>query len=109
MSNHADDPDRDPSAQLYVAEAKPGVTEKLLTTPDNRASRSRPEWSPDGKWIAFLEGDEKKYGAYSMEHLLVGAGRWLSAAGARGSERGPRPRRFAAALERRWQEHLSRW
>ncbi|HBB98098.1 MAG TPA: peptidase S9 family protein [Blastocatellia bacterium] len=71
MSNHADDPDRDPSAQLYVAEAKTGVTEKLLTTPDNRAGRSRPEWSPDGKWIAFLEGDEKKYGAYSMEHLLI--------------------------------------
>src|SRR5947207_3667128 len=55
MSSHADDPDRDPSVQLYTAEAKPGVTEKLLTTPDNRASRSRPEWSPDGKWIAFLE------------------------------------------------------
>jgi dipeptidyl aminopeptidase/acylaminoacyl peptidase len=71
MSNHADDPDRDPSAQLFVAEAKPGVAEKLLTSPDNRASRSRPEWSPDGKWIAFLEGDEKKYGAYSMEHLLI--------------------------------------
>lgn len=71
MSNHADDPDRDPAAQLYVAEAKAGVTEKLLTTPDNRASRSRPEWSPDGKWIAFLESDEKKYGAYSMEHLMI--------------------------------------
>src|SRR5215470_3504949 len=28
MSNHGDDPDRDPSAQLFVAEAKPGVTEK---------------------------------------------------------------------------------
>ena len=71
MSNHADDPDRDPAAQLYVAEAKPGVTEKQLTTPENRASRNRPEWSPDGKWITFLEGDEKKYGAYSMEHLLI--------------------------------------
>ena len=71
MSNHADDPDRDPAAQLYVAEAKPGVTEKLLTTPDNRANRARPEWSPDGKSIAFLEGDEKKYGAYSMEHLML--------------------------------------
>src|SRR6266404_3980972 len=71
MSNHADDPDRDPAAQLYVADAKAGVAEKLLTTPDNRASRTRPEWSPDGKWIAFLESDEKKYGAYSMEHLTL--------------------------------------
>ncbi len=71
MSNHSDDPDRDPSAQLFVATAQPGATEKLLTTPDNRASRTRPEWSPDGKWIAFLEGDEKKYGAYGMEHLAI--------------------------------------
>jgi dipeptidyl aminopeptidase/acylaminoacyl peptidase len=69
MSNHADDPDRDPSAQLFIADAKAGATEKQLTTPDNRASRARPEWSSDGKWIVFLEGDEKKYGAYSMEHL----------------------------------------
>jgi dipeptidyl aminopeptidase/acylaminoacyl peptidase len=71
MSNHADDPDRDPAAQLYVADATAGATEKLLTTPDNRASRTRPEWSPDGKWIAFLEGDEKKFGAYGQEHLLI--------------------------------------
>jgi Tol biopolymer transport system component len=59
MSNHADDPDRDPSAQLFVAEAKPGVTEKLLTTPENRANRSRPEWSSDGERIAFLQGDRR--------------------------------------------------
>src|SRR5437016_3047042 len=70
MTNHADDPDRDPSAQMFVADAQPGVTEKLLITPDNRASRARPEWSPDGKWIVFLEGDEKKFGAYNMEHLM---------------------------------------
>src|SRR5213080_1598529 len=38
MSNHADDPDRDPAVQLYVADAKAGVTEKPLTTSDNRAS-----------------------------------------------------------------------
>jgi len=71
MSNHADDPDRDPAAQLFVADARPGVTEKSLTSADDRASRTRPEWSPDGKWIAFLETDEKKYGAYSMEHLAI--------------------------------------
>jgi dipeptidyl aminopeptidase/acylaminoacyl peptidase len=70
MSNHADDPDRDPSAQLFISDAQPGATEKQLTAPANRASRARPEWSPDGKWIVFLEGDEKKYGAYSMEHLV---------------------------------------
>jgi dipeptidyl aminopeptidase/acylaminoacyl peptidase len=71
MSNHSDDPDRDPSAQLFVAEAKPESTEKPLTPATTRAGRSRPEWSPDGKWLAFLEGDERKYGAYSMDRLAL--------------------------------------
>src|SRR5437867_5291700 len=49
MSNHAPDPDRDPSSQLYVAEAKAGAIEKQLTPARSRAGRSGPEWSPDGK------------------------------------------------------------
>jgi dipeptidyl aminopeptidase/acylaminoacyl peptidase len=71
MSNHGEDPDREPSAQLFVAEAKPGATEKPLTPETMRANRGRPEWSPDSKWIAFTETDEKKYGAYSMDHLAL--------------------------------------
>lgn len=71
MSNHGDDPDRDPSAQLFVADAKAESMEKALTPATMRAGRSRPEWSPDGKWIAVLEGDEKKYGAYSMDRLAL--------------------------------------
>ena len=71
LSNHSDDPDRDPAAQLFVAEARPGAAEKLLTQPADRAGRTRPEWSPDGKWIAFIEGDERQYGAYNMEHLAL--------------------------------------
>src|SRR5438874_9076759 len=71
MSNHSDDPDRDPAAQLYVVEAKPEATEKQLTLEKTRAGRSRPEWSPDSKWLAILEGDEKKYRAYSMDHLAL--------------------------------------
>jgi len=70
-SNHSDDSDRDPSVQLYVAEAKPGAVEKQLTPNSTRASRARPEWSPDSKWIAFIEGDERQYGAYNMDHLSL--------------------------------------
>jgi dipeptidyl aminopeptidase/acylaminoacyl peptidase len=71
MSNHGEDPDREPSAQLFVAEAKAGAPEKPLTPETTRANRGRPEWSPDSKWIAFTEGDEKKYGAYNMDHLAL--------------------------------------
>src|SRR6266403_4363170 len=72
-SNRAADPDRDPGGQIFVAEAKAGATEKALTQSTGRGGRGRVEWSPDGKWIAFLEGDEKKWGAYSMEKLAVAA------------------------------------
>lgn len=71
VSNHAADPDRDIDAQLFVAEAKAGATEKALTKPEDRAGRGRAEWSPDGKWLTFLAGEEKKWGAYSMSHLTL--------------------------------------
>ncbi|MFL6215402.1 MAG: S9 family peptidase [Blastocatellia bacterium] len=71
MSNHTKDPDREPSGQLFVADAKPGSTEKQLTQETSRGGRSRLEWSPDGRWIAFVESDEKKYDAYNMEHLAI--------------------------------------
>lgn len=70
-SNHSDDPDRDASSQLYVADAKAGATEKQLTPLTSRGGRGRAEWSPDSKWLVYLEGDEKKFGAYSMDHLTL--------------------------------------
>ena len=70
LSNRSADPDRDPSNQIFVADAKPGSTEKAISPVSSRV-RSRFEWSPDGKWITFLESDEKKYGAYNMDHLAV--------------------------------------
>ncbi|MFN0084294.1 MAG: S9 family peptidase [Blastocatellia bacterium] len=70
MSNRASDPDREPSNQIYVADAKPGATEKQITPATSRGGRGM-EWSPDGKWIVFPEADEKKYGAYNMDHLAV--------------------------------------
>jgi dipeptidyl aminopeptidase/acylaminoacyl peptidase len=79
MSNHGEDPDREPSSQVFVADAQPGATEKQLTPAASRGGRSRLEWSPDGKRIAFLESDEKKYGAYSLQHLAIVASDGTSA------------------------------
>ena len=71
MSNRNPDPDREPSSQLFVADAKPGSADKALSPMTSRGGRGKPEWSHDAKWIAFLEGDDKKWGAYGMEHLTL--------------------------------------
>ena len=71
MSNRNPDPDREPSSQLFVVDAKPGSTEKALSPTTSRGGRGKAEWNPDGTWVAFLEGDEKKWGAYGMEHLTL--------------------------------------
>jgi dipeptidyl aminopeptidase/acylaminoacyl peptidase len=73
-SNHVADPDRDPGGQVYVAEARAGATEKALSPAGARGTGGRGghlDWSHDGKWIAFLEGEEKKWDAYSQEHLAI--------------------------------------
>ena len=71
MSNHSADPDRDPDGQVYVADANAGGPVKALTPMTGRTGRTRLEWSPDGKWIALLEADEKKFRAYGMERLML--------------------------------------
>lgn len=73
ISNHDADPDREPGGQIFVATANPGTTETALTPTDKRVGRAQPEWSPDGKWITYVESDEKKWGAYNMDHLAIAA------------------------------------
>ncbi|MGB6481881.1 MAG: S9 family peptidase [Candidatus Acidiferrales bacterium] len=71
LSNHDPEPDRDPVPQVFVADAQPGSTEKQITNYGTRGTRGRLAWSPDGKWFAFLVGDEKKWDAYGMSHLAI--------------------------------------
>ena len=72
MSNHAADPDRETGGQVYVAESHAGSAEKQLTPLAMNAGRGRVEWSPDGKWIAFLAGEtDKKFASYGMERLAL--------------------------------------
>ena len=70
VSNRAPDPDREPSFQIFVAEAKSNATEKAITPATSRGG-GRVEWSPDGKWITFIESDEKKYRQYTQPHLAL--------------------------------------
>jgi dipeptidyl aminopeptidase/acylaminoacyl peptidase len=72
MSNHATDPDRETGGQVYVAESRAGSAEKQLSPLSLNAGRGRVEWSPDGKWIAFLAGEsDRKFAAYGMERLAL--------------------------------------
>lgn len=71
FSNRQPDPDRNPAAQIFVVESKAGSTEKAVTPATSRGGGGQPQWSPDGKGLAFLETDELKYDAYSMQHLTL--------------------------------------
>ncbi|HEY3381093.1 MAG TPA: S9 family peptidase [Vicinamibacterales bacterium] len=70
VSNRAPDPDRVDDTNVYVIEAKAGAKPRQLTTYPGRDD-GRPAWSPDGKWLAYLQGDETKYSAYNQAKLAI--------------------------------------
>ena len=68
---HGDgDVDKMPNRDLFVIDARPGAQPRRLTT-TTAEEGGRPAWSPDGRQIAFLLGDEVKYSAYDQSKLLV--------------------------------------
>src|SRR5262249_12489092 len=68
------DADRYNTLNVFVMEARPGATPKQLTNYDGisaSASRGRPDWSPDGKLLTYLQSSGAKQGAYNMNRLAV--------------------------------------
>src|SRR6185369_1233545 len=70
VSNRNPDPDRTTDTNIYVMDAKAGATPRQLTTWSG-TDGGRPTWSPDGKFIAYLQGDEQSYYAYNQEKLAI--------------------------------------
>jgi dipeptidyl aminopeptidase/acylaminoacyl peptidase len=64
------DPDRVQNPDIYVIDAKAGATPVQITTFDG-VDAGPPAWSPDGKWIAYLQGDETRFYAYNLNKLAV--------------------------------------
>ena len=64
------DPDRTQNTDVFAVDAQAGATPRKLTTfpgPDS----GRLAWSPDSKTVAYLQGSESKYGAYTMHRLAL--------------------------------------
>jgi dipeptidyl aminopeptidase/acylaminoacyl peptidase len=64
------DVDKAPNHDLFVIEARAGAKEKRLTT-TAEDENGRLSWSPDGRSIAYLLGEEPRYYAYDQSRVAV--------------------------------------
>lgn len=70
VSNTTEDPDKNSNTDLFVIEAKAGAAPKKLT--DWKGSDDTPEWSPDGKYIAYLRStSDANYIMYDQDILCI--------------------------------------
>jgi dipeptidyl aminopeptidase/acylaminoacyl peptidase len=71
IRRHGDgDVDKAPNHDLFVIDARAGAKERRLTI--TAADEGGPlAWSPDGRSIAYLLGEELKYSAYDQNRLAV--------------------------------------
>jgi dipeptidyl aminopeptidase/acylaminoacyl peptidase len=72
-SKRAPGSERSDNWDLWLIDAKAGAEPTQLTTfpGDDNGGGGGPEWSPDGKWIAYLQGGEPKYWAYTHNRIAV--------------------------------------
>ena len=64
------DVDKMPNRDVFVIDARTGAQQRRLTT-TTAEENGRPAWSPDGKSIAYLLGDEVKFSAYDQSKLAI--------------------------------------
>jgi dipeptidyl aminopeptidase/acylaminoacyl peptidase len=70
VSRRGPDPDRSTNSDIWLVEATAGAAPRQLTTSTN-PDGGRPAWSPDGAFIAYLQGDEPRFYAYNQNRLAI--------------------------------------
>ena len=62
--------DADGRSDIAVLDAKPGANPRVLAHP-YAPNTQKLAWSPDGTWIAYLQGLQPKFNAYMQDHLVL--------------------------------------
>jgi len=70
VSNHDADPDRSNNTDIFVVDAKPNSSPIQLTK-FKGADEGPLSWSPDSKFIAYIQGSEPKFDEYSERKLAI--------------------------------------
>ncbi len=75
VSKQGTDGDRNRNYDLFVIDAKPGATARRVSPEQGVASEPEaqgpPRWSPDGKYIAYVQATDPKLLDYGVHHLAV--------------------------------------
>ncbi len=70
FSNHAKEPDKTGTTDIFIVEARAGAEpRKLLTI--CRPDQQRLVWSPEGRMLAFPQGFESTFNFYNQDRLAV--------------------------------------
>jgi len=69
-SNHAKEPDKTGTTDIFIVEAGAGAEPRKLLT-FCKPNEQRLVWSPNGRMLAFLQGLESKFNFYNLDRLAV--------------------------------------
>lgn len=69
VSNRSTDADRNANSDIWIIEAKKGAKPRQLTT--WKGADTSPAWSPDGKYIAYMQSRLESFNIYDQPYLAL--------------------------------------